>query len=71
MEVDTCTFITIVSTVNFFHNQRVTIVTRLIRESLSEELFFRPWACYNGNPFKNDDSHLSHTELSMTEQFRS
>ena len=30
MEVDTCTFITIVSTVNFIHNQRVTIVTRLI-----------------------------------------
>ena len=36
MEVDTCTFITIVYTVNFIHNQRVTIVTGLIRKSLSE-----------------------------------
>ena len=52
MEVDTCTIITIVSTVNFIHNQRVTIVTRLIRKSLSEQLFFRTRACYNGNPLK-------------------
>ena len=36
MEIDTCTFITTVSTVNVIHNQRVTIVTRLIRKSFSE-----------------------------------
>ena len=36
MEVDTCRFITIVSAVSFIHNQRVTIVTRLIRRGLSE-----------------------------------